>query len=139
MGLLTRSFPHVQFIATTHSPLVASGCEGIPVHRLADGVHSVEHPFGWLAEDVYRMMGLEEGSRSGRFLSDVLDRVRELDLKRIRGNATTSELAELSKLEHRLKELPGADPVRTTIGMESIRRLLETPESNKHDKTNAKR
>jgi len=68
MGLLTRSFPHVQFIATTHSPLVASGCEGIPVHRLADGVHSVEHPFGWLAEDVYRMMGLEEGSRSGRFL-----------------------------------------------------------------------
>jgi energy-coupling factor transporter ATP-binding protein EcfA2 len=137
MRLLTESFPHVQFISTTHSPLVASGCEGIPVHRLARGEHSIEHPFGWLAEDVYRMMGLEEGSRSALFRRDVLERVRELDLKRIRRSATSAELADLRKLDHHLSELPAADPLRAIIGMESIRRLLETPKPGKHEKTDA--
>jgi hypothetical protein len=83
------------------------------------------------------MMGLEEGSRSALFRLHVLDRVRELDLKRIRRSATSAELAELRKLEQRLSELPGADPVRAIIGMESIRRLLETSESGKHEKTDA--
>jgi energy-coupling factor transporter ATP-binding protein EcfA2 len=137
MHLLTDSFPHVQFIAATHSPLVASGCEGIPVHRLAHGEHSVEHPFGWLAEDVYQMMGLKQGSRSAVFRSDVLDRVRELDPRRMRGTAKKAELAELRKLEQRLKKLPGSDPVRALIGMESIRRLFETSEFDKHDKSDA--
>ena len=129
MHLLTDSFPNVQFIATTHSPLVASSCEKIPVHRLASGEHTIERPFGWLAEDVYRMMGLEEGSRAGPFLHDVLDRVRDLELKRILGNAKENELDELRQLEERLRELPGTDPVRTLIGMENIRSFLETPES----------
>ena len=137
MRLLTISFPHVQFIATTHSPLVASGCERVPVHRLAHGEHSVEHPFGWLAEDVYRMMGLEEGSRPAAFRNEVLDRVRELDLSRIRKKATSKELAELHELEQRLRELPGTDPVRALIGMKNIRDLLEESESDKHDKTDA--
>ena len=139
MRLLRDSFPHVQFIATTHSPLVASSCEGIPVHRLANGEHSIEHPFGWLAEDVYRMMGLEEGSRPVPYLRGVLEKVRELDLKRLRRTATKNELATLAKLEKRLKELPGADPVRAIIGMENICSFLKTPESRKHEEADAKR
>ena len=137
MRLLTDSFPHVQFIATTHSPLVTSSCEGIPVHRLANGEHSIEHPFGWLAEDVYRMMGLEEGSRSIPFLRNVLDRVRDLDLKRLQGHATKNELGELSRLEEYMKELPGTDPVRAIIGMENIRRHLENSESSQNDEADA--
>ena len=73
MHLLTSSFPNVQFLATTHSPLVASGCEGIPVHRLNNGEHTVGAPFGWRAEDVYQMMGLSS-SRAQTFTKDVLER-----------------------------------------------------------------
>lgn len=137
MRLFAESFPHVQLVATTHSPLVASGCEGIPVHRLAFGEHSIERPYGWLAEDVYRMMGLEQGSRPDVFRREVLSRVRELDLRRIRGSATKAELGKLRALERRLGELPGADPVRAMIGMKNIRRLLGTSPSDKRDKTDA--
>lgn len=137
MHLLTDSFPNVQFIATTHSPLVASSCRSIPVHRLASGEHTIEHPFGWLAEDVYRMMGLESGSRPDRFVHDVLNKVRELDLKRLHGNAKENELAELRELEERLGKLPGTDPVRALIGMENIRRLLETSDSSQKDEADA--
>ena len=137
MRLLRTCFPNVQFIATTHSPLVASSCEGIPVHRLASGEHSIERPFGWLAEDVYRMMGLEEGSRTDPFLHDVLGRVRELELKRIRGDANENELAELHKLEKRLRELPDTDPVRAIIGLENISTFLETSKSEENKEADA--
>ena len=126
MHLLTESFPHVQFIASTHSPLVTSGCEGIAVHRFSADEHSTEHPYGWLAEDVYRMMGLEQGSRPSSFRK-LLDRVRELELKRISNRATTEELAELREYDQRLSLLPAADPVRTTISLKSIHEFLKQP------------
>ena len=128
--LLKESFPNVQFIATSHSPLVASNCQQVPVHRFANGEHSIEDPFGWLAEDVYRMMGLEEGSRPVAFLRDVLDKVRKLDFKRLKGSATESDLAELHKLDKLLKRLPGADPVRAIIGLENIRMFSEASDKN---------
>ena len=34
MRLLRSSFPHVQFVVTTHSPLVASGCKDVTVHSI---------------------------------------------------------------------------------------------------------
>ena len=33
MGLITTSFPDVQFIATSHSPSVLAGCEAVQVHN----------------------------------------------------------------------------------------------------------
>lgn len=124
MRLLTDSFPHVQFIATTHSPLVASGCEGIPVHRLARGEHSVEHPFGWLAEDVYQMMGLPT-SRAEE-LAERLSTFEQLDLKRLRGQATGSDLAVLKKIRQRLDRMPQDDPVRLISELKNLRKSLES-------------
>lgn len=126
--LLEAAFPRVQFIATTHSPLVASGCEGIPVHRLVRGQHSVEYPYGWRAEDVYEWMGLQEGSRSIEFSRHVLDRIRDLDLKRLNKTASKGELAELRKLENQLEhQLPESDPLRSIMAMQNIRRFLNAP------------
>lgn len=122
MSRLTRSFPRLQIVATTHSPLVSSGCEGIPVHRLEQGKHSIERPFGWLAEDVYRMMGVPS-SRSDSFL--ILDEFRVLDLKRLRRTATPRELHRLSALRRQLDLLPGRDPVRLTTEIENIKQRLE--------------
>src|SRR5438034_7617655 len=90
MRLLTTNFPQLQFIATTNSPLVASGCEGIPVHRLNQGQHTIEHPFGWLAEDVYRMMDVPT-SRAESFDQEVLEDFKRLDAKRVRGKITHAD------------------------------------------------
>ena len=122
MPLLTRSFPNVQFLATTHSPLVASGCEGVPVHRLHKGKHSVENPFGWRAEDVYEMMGLST-SRARSFTEDVLHKYKLLDEKRLRGPLTPTEEAEFAHLRARLARLPADDPLRLATELENLAQL----------------
>lgn len=124
MDRLTRSFPKLQIVATTHSPLVSSGCEGIPVHRLDQGKHSIESPFGWRAEDVYRMMGVPS-SRSDSFRIQILDEFRMLDLKRLRRTAEPSELRRLKALRRQLDLLPGRDPLRLTTEIENIKRSIE--------------
>lgn len=123
MRLLTDSFPHVQFVATTHSPLVASGCEGIPVVRLKDGTYDMVSPFGWLAEDVYEAMGVPS-SRAETFRDEFLAEFTELDLKRLRGSATPSDRRRLSILRGKLNMLPGTDPLRLTTEIANIRRHL---------------
>ena len=124
LRLLTDSFPHVQFVATTHSPLVASGCEGIPVIRLGGGTHDVIEPFGWLAEDVYEAMGVPS-SRAEPFRQKFLAEFTRLDLKRLRGLATPSDRRRLSTLRRKLDRLPGTDPLRLTTEIANIRRHLE--------------
>lgn len=124
MQLLTASFPKVQFIATTHSPLVASGCEGIPVHRLDHGAHkAVEHkvetPFGWLAEDVYEMMGLPS-SRSAAFISNVLNEYDRLDEKRLASSLSRNERRRLTALRKEMRNLPGDDPIRLTTELTNL-------------------
>ncbi|MCY3819240.1 MAG: AAA family ATPase [Gammaproteobacteria bacterium] len=122
MQLLTQSFPNVQFLATTHSPLVASGCEGIPVHRLNDGEHTVGSPFGWRAEDVYQMMGLSS-SRARAFTEDVLERYQRLDERRLRQALTPSEETTFNELRARLKALPGDDPLRLATELANLAQL----------------
>ena len=119
MRLLTHSFPRVQFIATTHSPLVASGCEGIPVHRLKEGKHDVVAPYGWLAEDVYEAMGLTS-SRAKPFETDVLQDYARLDAKRLRSKLSRAEQRRLTELQRRLATLPGDDPIRLTMELENL-------------------
>ena len=61
MQLLQESFPKVQFIASTHSPLVASGCEHCKLILVRQGHAEVKkNVYGWLPEDVYPEMGLSE-------------------------------------------------------------------------------
>ena len=123
MRLLTSAFPELQIIATTHSPLVVSGCEGLAVRRLHHGEHSIEQPFGWLAEDVYEMMGLPS-SRATPFVEEILAEFERLDMKRLRGQATPREEVELGRLRRRLDSLPETDPLRLTTELENIQRLL---------------
>ncbi|MDE2731963.1 MAG: AAA family ATPase [Bacteroidota bacterium] len=119
--LLTRSFKDVQFVISTHSPLVASGCEGIPVHRLNDQEHQVVRPFGWRAEDVYEMMGMAS-SRAEEFVV-LLEKFQELDEKRLRnGGLTGADKSTFEDLYSRLEGMPGADPVRLVNTLENIAR-----------------
>ena len=138
MRLLTESFQKVQFIVTTHSPLVASGCEGIPVLKLKQGQEpSIEHPFGWLAEDVYHMMGLGT-SRAGE-MKRRLAKFEELDLKRLRKEATDSDLDELKKLRHLFDQMPQGDPLMVITELKSLRKSLESSDQPNTPKRHEKR
>ena len=120
--LLTRSFPRVQFVATTHSPLVASGCEDVTVHNLTKGEHRVERPFGWLAEDVYRMMGLQ--TTRSHDLASHLDEYQRLDLKRLQKKASPTELARIVGIKHKLRQLPSEDPIQILSELKNLGQVL---------------
>ena len=120
--LLTGSFPHVQFVATTHSPLVASGCEDVTVHNITKGEHRVEHPFGWLAEDVYQMMGLQ--TTRSQDLVGRLEEYQRLDLKRLRNKASSSDLARIKQIREQFRNLPSEDPVQILSEIKNLRRVL---------------
>ena len=124
MQLLTESFPNVQFLATTHSPLVASGCEHIPVHRLNDGEHRVERLFGWRAEEVYEMMGLPT-SRAESFTRR-LQEYQRLDNKRLCGSEfSPEEKAKFKRLRQQMNMMPGTDPLRLATELENLARLAK--------------
>ena len=124
VALLTQSFPSVQFLATTHSPLVASGCEHIPVHRLNIGEHDVVNPFGWRAEEVFAMMGVPS-SRAAPFV-ERLDEFQRLDDARLRGSELSAEeKVRLEKLRDDLARMPGSDPVRLAKELENLARFAE--------------
>lgn len=125
--LLTECFPSVQFVLSTHSPLVASGCEGVPVHCLKSGGTSrKERPFGWRAEEVYDMMGLES-TRAAGFV-DYLEEFHTLDDKNVRsGGLRGEEARQYGHLKNLLEKVPGSDPVRLLAQLETLERLAKEP------------
>ena len=122
MRLLTQSFPRVQFVATTHSPLVASGCEDVTVHSITNGEHRVESPFGWLAEDVYRMMGLQ--TTRSHDLTSRLDEYQQLDLRRLQKTASPAELAKIRRIRRGLLQLPADDPIQLLSELGNLSQVL---------------
>jgi predicted ATPase len=115
-------FPRIQFIVATHSPLIASSCEDVAVHRLQYGKHDVFSPFGWRAEDVYDMMGLPT-SRAEPF-AEQLARFEHLDTKRLNKRLSKKDRTELTEIEHDIKALPGSDPIGLTVRLKNLTKQL---------------
>ena len=127
MRLLQESFPKIQFIASTHSPLVASGSEHCKIISLRRGrAEENRNVYGWLPEDVYReIMGLSE-QRPFK-LNNMINRYGELYEKRL----TNKRLSSSERLEFRniklslRRRLPESDPVIVTTKMSSIANYLK--------------
>ena len=80
---LAKTFPGIQFIMSTHSPLVISGGAAgtYDFHNAVDTV-SAKRVYGWRAEEVFtEVMGLERGSRADEVEENV-ERVQYLVSKR---------------------------------------------------------
>ena len=114
MRLIRKAFPKVQFIAATHSPLVVSGCEDLPVHILNGGQYQVRRQvYGWRAEDVYReILGIPT-SRPEAF-TQFIEEYEKLHLKELRTELSPNEKARMEELRKRVKTLPSGDPVVLT-------------------------
>lgn len=114
LPLLMEKFPKIQFIISTHSPLVASSCENVDVRLFKKGNQRPIDPYGWLVEDVLSEMDVEE-TRSDGFVK-TLARYDELDFKKLKDKATNTELEELKKLNNFITQrLPEGDPAELVL------------------------
>lgn len=119
MDLLSKAWPRIQFITSTHSPLVLSGSEKSSVWTIKDGTAKKHKVFGWLAEDVYRQMGLES-SRATNLKMDIKE-YEELYYKKLTGKITDLEKRKFNKIKIDIMKLPSHDPIETTSELRAIR------------------
>jgi predicted ATP-binding protein involved in virulence len=133
MRLLQESFPKIQFIASTHSPLVASGSEHCKIVSLRRGrAEEDRNVYGWLPEDVYReIMGLSE-QRPSKF-SNRISRYGKLYEKYFTNKQLSpSERREFRRIGSSLvKQLPESDPVTVTTKIRSISDFLTKAKKTK--------
>jgi len=122
---LRTLFPGIQFIVATHSPLVASSCLDVTVHRLGKGEHTTHMPYGWRAEDVYEMMGVPT-SRAATFQEGTIAEFTRLDeKKRMKRTLSHAETAKLRNLRSELERLPPNDPTRLAIELNNMVKSLK--------------
>ena len=94
LPMLTRVFPNIQFIVTTHSPFVLSSIENAVAfdlekkERLED---LTEYSYEALAEGYFKV------KTESNFLQAKLDRFKELATKTIRDSAENAEFDSLDK------------------------------------------
>lgn len=122
MGLLKKSFPQTQFIASTHSPLVASGADDCDVHILNGRRHKRIEPYGWRAQDVYSAMGLD--TTRARPVQALIDEYRRLETKSFRSSLNAEEKGRLAHLKKELTRLEATDPDRTTAELDALANYL---------------
>ena len=126
---LASSFPKVQFIISTHSPLVVSGFDS-NVYNLHDNNEEVS-PFtayGWPAEYVFKdIMGLKNGSRAEE-ISNAIDRYDDLFSKILNEEGSKEEKEEMGQLEEFIaKRTPGDDASLLLNKIDSLKNFLLKP------------
>ena len=128
-SLMERNFENLQIIGATHSPLVLGSIENGTIFRMKrreeggiDVQPTVKPLYGWLAEDIYEFMGLEETRAEGFRVR--LNTFKQLDEMRLNGSATQNQLDQLEELREDLGGLPGEDPVSLTLELDNLAELL---------------
>lgn len=129
---LQAALPKVQWIVTTHSPIVAlsAGQESlVALHRRGDQVVSAKVPnlVGYSAEDVLEEEALFGTDATGPETRERLDRAREIQLKPP-ALRTEAERAELLSLANELDptRLPYLREDKTLAKLEEIEALLRS-------------
>ena len=122
MQLLNESFNDIQFIATTHSPLVMSGCKDIPVNIISRGKIIEKKVYGWLAEDVYHeVMGLETSRPES--IKHLIKKYENLYFASLNKKLSQSKKVAMNKIKKELLAVQGAEPI--TVNAELITLLKD--------------
>ncbi len=125
MTLIREAFPKIQFITTTHSPLVVSGCKDCKIRKVSSSRDEIGNAYGWRAEDVYRNIMDIRSSRNPE-VQGLIDLYRKLDLKNIERKITSEEKGELLKTKKELHErLHSSDPMLLSIELKNIKCMLD--------------
>ncbi|MBL0385841.1 AAA family ATPase [Tumebacillus sp. ITR2] len=126
---LKKTFPNIQFIATTHAPIIISSCKDGFIINLEDGVHdedSMTQPssYGWLIEDILKkVMGTQIREPH---IQKQIQQLEVLYSKKMEGSLTAEELVEMERLmEHLVEQLPESDPAVTLAELAAIELQME--------------
>jgi predicted ATPase len=125
MRLIKEIFPKIQFIASSHSPLVISGAKKIPVLTLYHGMQRYQKVYGWLAEDVYREVMQLPTSREDEMEKQIRE-YEELHLKSLQQKLSRKEKNKLASLKTILRALPASDPIMLLSELKNLSRKMET-------------
>jgi predicted ATP-binding protein involved in virulence len=137
MNLLKNSFPDIQFISTTHSPLILSSEIDMPVLILNGEDSKLQEVGGWLAEDVYRdVMGLN--SSRGSDIKQQINSYEDLYSRKLRGVASKNDLLKLRSLRKKIIDLlPSTDPIVETSDLNNISAFLNRANAKRREITKA--
>ena len=129
MELLTKAWPRIQFISSTHSPLVISGSKEATVWTVEAGTADKHEAFGWLAEDVYKnIMGLST-SRAEE-LQEKIRIYRELYYKKLSGTINKEDERTLQKTSSKLLNLlPPGDQITLDTKLENLKLFVKKNKS----------
>ena len=124
MPLIQEAFPKIQFIATTHSPLVASGCKNCKIRKITSKHDESSSVYGWLAEDVYREV-MDLPTTRYKDVANLIKEFEKLYAKKISGMLSAEDGGKLRKVEEELNRLPGGDPTVLTTKLKNLRIYLQ--------------
>ena len=124
MQLLRDTFPNLQFIVTTHSPLAVSGCKDCRVLSVKRGKLQFENAYGWLAEDVYAEVMDLSSSRAGAVESKI-KQYENLYLQKLKGTISREDGVLLEEIEAKLKEFSLPDTRVISAKIKNLKKYLD--------------
>ncbi|MGV2939602.1 AAA family ATPase [Mesobacillus sp. LC4] len=126
---LKRTFPKVQFIATTHAPIIISSCSDIEIINLHEENNHIEsskesNPYGWQVEDTLTDI-MDTYSRSPEVQKEI-DELEELYSLKALGKLDSDQINSLKeKAKKLLTLLPEGDPAVTLARIDAIGKLAK--------------
>lgn len=124
---LKRTFPKIQFIATTHAPIIIASCKEGEIIRLAEEATEdiIVHPsaYGWQVEDILDQV-MDSQNRAPSVERKIKE-VEKLYAKKMEQRLNKEDQQKLRKLEKELKLLlPEEDPAVTLAKLNAIENKL---------------
>lgn len=126
---LKRTFPKVQFIATTHAPIIISSCSDIEIINLHGDDESSEsvketNPYGWQVEDILTDI-MNTYSRSPEIQKEINELENLFSLKAL-GKLSEEQLLQLKMKSREISTLlPEGDPAVTLAKIDAIGKLAK--------------
>lgn len=126
---LKKTFPRVQFIVTTHSPIVVASCKDENLILLNQNEESKYKKSlqGWQVDDVLEEI-MQTGNRSPETMKQ-LEQLKELSYKKKRFELTSHEQKQYEMIKKELrKSLPENDIAIEEVAMMSIYDMIKEKE-----------
>jgi len=127
---LKRTFPKVQFIATTHAPIIISSCKNGEIINITGDKYEKSRNFGWQVQDV--LSEIMESENRSPIMQEKIYTYEKLYEKKINESLTEHDNNIFMSLEKELIDmLPESDPIITLAKLNAIKnRVIKVDENS---------
>ncbi|MGB6406045.1 MAG: AAA family ATPase, partial [Planococcus donghaensis] len=126
---LKRTFPNVQFIATTHAPIIISSCKNGEIINITGDKYEKSHNFGWQVKDV--LSEIMDSDNRSPIMQEKISAYEKLYEKKMNESLNEQEKEMLISLEKEmLIKLPESDPIITLTKLNAIKNKVTKVDEN---------